>query len=152
MRTYTWATFCLVLAAGGCGDDTTVVSGPTSVPGADLAVATGGDMSAAAGADMATAAPTVVEVQTTDGLMFSPTSVTIPVGGTVRWRNTGTVTHTVTSGASSAAASSPGALFDHNPLAPGGIFEFTFTTAGSQAYFCRFHEAMGMKGTVVVTP
>jgi plastocyanin len=151
MRTYGWATFCLVLAAGGCGDDTTIVTGPTSVPGADLAVASG-DMSAVAGADMATAAPTVVEVTTTDGLMFSPSSVTIRVGGTVRWRNTGSVVHTVTSGASSMASSNPGALFDHNPLAPGGIFEFTFTAAGTQPYFCRFHEAMGMKGTVVVTP
>jgi plastocyanin len=109
-------------------------------------------MTAAAAGDMANATPTVVEVQTTDGLMFSPSSVTIPVGGTVRWRNSGSVTHTVTSGTSSMASANPGALFDHNPLAPGGTFEFTFTTAGTQPYFCRFHEAMGMKGTVVVTP
>jgi plastocyanin len=150
MRAYTLASFCLCLAAGGCGDDTTMSSGPTSVA-ADMAAAAG-DLSAVAVGDMATTGPTVVEVLTTDGLMFSPTSVTIAAGGTVRWRNSGSVTHTVTSGNSSMASDSPGTVFDHNPLAPGGTFEFTFTTVGTQPYFCRFHEAMGMKGTVVVTP
>jgi plastocyanin len=117
-----------------------------------MAAAAPADMSAVSAGDMATPTPAVVEVQTTDGLMFSPSSVTIAVGGTVRWRNTGSVAHTVTSGTSSMSSANPGAVFDHNPLAPGGTFEFTFATAGSQPYFCRFHEAMGMKGTVVVTP
>jgi len=151
MRATTLVTLGLCLLWTGCDDDTTVT--PTSVPGADLAAAAPtGDLSAPAAADLAMPAPTVVEVVAGDGLMFSPASVTIPVGGTVRWRNTGTVPHTVTSGTGSAASANPGALFDDQSFGAGATFEFTFTTAGTQPYFCRFHEAMNMKGTVVVTP
>ena len=151
MRAYVIVTISLLFSTGGCNDENPAPPGPTSVGGVDMA-AVSGDMTATVSGDMVTTGPTVVEVQTTDGLMFNPSSVTIAVGGTVRWRNTGAIAHTVTSGTSSMAAANPGALFDHNPLPPGGTFEFTFTTAGSQPYFCRFHEAMGMKGTVVVTP
>jgi plastocyanin len=138
----------LGLVASGCGDDTT--SAVTSIPGFDLSAPTG-DLAGVPVTDMATATPMVVEVTAGDGLMFSPASVTIPVGGTVRWRNTGTILHTVTSGTGSTGPS-PGALFDDLALSGGSTFEFTFTTAGTQPYFCRIHEAMGMKGTVVVTP
>jgi len=148
MRASTLFTLCLVLAGSGCDDDTVT---PTNVPGADLASPTG-DLAAPPGADLAMPVATVVEVTASDGLMFSPASVTIPVGGTVRWRNTGSVLHTVTSGTGSAASANPGALFDDMSLGPGATFEFTFTTAGTQPYFCRIHEFMNMKGTVVVTP
>jgi len=151
MRASTFVTLCFVFVGTGCDDDTTNVT-PTSVPGADLA-APSGDLSTAPGADLAMPpAPTVVEVTAGDGLMFSPASVTIPVGGTVRWRNTGSFLHTVTSGTGSAAGANPGALFDDTSLGAGATFEFTFTTAGTQPYFCRIHEFMNMKGTVVVTP
>ena len=152
MRASTLVALGFVLVGGGCDDDTTVT--PTSVPGADLAAAPSGDLSVPPGpaADLAVPTPTVVEVVAGDGLMFSPASVTIPVGGTVRWRNTGSIPHTVTSGTGSAASANPGALFDDQWFGPGATFEFTFTTAGTQPYFCRFHEFMNMKGTVVVTP
>ena len=149
MRAWAIVTLGLALAAGGCGDDTTV--GAASIPGADLAAPTG-DLAAVPGSDMATAAPTLVEVTAGDGLMFVPAAVTIKVGTTVRWRNIGSILHTVTSGASSAASSNPGAVFDDLALSPGSTFEFTFNTAGTQPYFCRIHEAMGMKGTIIVTP
>ncbi|MDB4968846.1 MAG: putative copper-binding protein plastocyanin/az urin family protein [Myxococcales bacterium] len=159
MRAYATITVCLLFATGGCDETNPNPNpGPTSVPPADLAATQ--DLSATASTDMATTSPdmttapspVVVEVRTTDGLMFVPSSVTIPVGGTVVWRNSGAVAHTVTSGASSTASDNPGMLFDHNPLIPGQTFSFTFTVAGIEPYFCRFHEAMGMKGTVVVTP
>lgn len=143
MRKHAMIIVGLGLAIAGCGgDDTTSIT--TTIPPFDLSVSL-------PGTDMATTGQ-VVDVLATDGLMFQPSAVTVRVGGTVRWRNMGSVFHTVTSGASSAASSMPGALFDHNPLAPGDTFEFTFTTVGTQPYFCRFHEAMGMKGTVTVTP
>ena len=119
MRASTLVALGFVLVGGGCDDDTTVT--PTSVPGADLAAAPSGDLSVPPGpaADLAVPTPTVVEVVAGDGLMFSPTSVTIPVGGTVRWRNTGLIPHTVTSGTGSAASANPGALFDDLVVRPG---------------------------------
>ncbi len=35
---------------------------------------------------------------------------------------------------------------------PGGTFTFTFQTAGTYPYHCMFHESLGMKGVVIVTP
>jgi plastocyanin len=133
----------LALAAAGCTDNepTTGAATPTSVPVSDAG--------ATVTNDGATPTPMIVEVTTSDGLMFNPATVTIARGGTVRWRNTGAIAHTVTSGASSMASSSPGTLFD-TPLAAGQTFQFTFNTAGTQPYFCRPHEFMGMKGSVVV--
>ena len=93
------------------------------------------------------------EIVATDGLSFSPATLTVPVGTTVHWRNSGGTPHTVTSGASSSPSDSPGVLFDHQ-LFGGEVFDFTPTTVGELPYFCRFHEAMGMKGmlNVVAVP
>jgi plastocyanin len=82
------------------------------------------------------------------GTSFSPSQLTIEVGDTVRWVwSVGF--HTVTSGT---GASDPGvgALFDTplNSTAP--QFEFQFTEAGTVDYFCRPHEIVDMKGTIVV--
>ena len=114
------ASFSILIAASGCG----------GAPGAS--------------------ANSPIEIEASDALMFSPAKLTVVVGTTVHWRNTGTVAHTVTSGASSKAADSPGALFD-SQLPGGGTLDFTFTTVGDQPYFCRYHEAMGMTGVVTVT-
>ncbi|HZS40390.1 MAG TPA: plastocyanin/azurin family copper-binding protein [Polyangia bacterium] len=94
--------------------------------------------------------PAANEIDASDALTFSPSRLSVVVGTTVHWRNTGSALHTVTSGASSKAADSPGAVFD-SPLSSGGTFDFTFTTVGDQPYFCRFHESMGMTGVVTVT-
>ena len=91
-----------------------------------------------------------LEIVAGDALMFAPVSLSVPVGTTVRFRNGGSTPHTVTSGASSNLADSPGALFD-SQLDASAIFEFTPTKIGDQPYFCRFHEAMGMKGVITVT-
>lgn len=88
------------------------------------------------------------------GFSFSPSTVSIKVGDTVRWTWGGTG-HTVTSGTggvadnkfcspsdtgcATAAASTAGAVYSH-----------TFTTAGSFPYFCAPHAAFGMTGTVTV--
>ncbi len=91
-------------------------------------------------------ANTVVVTQT--GFTFSPASVTVNQGDTVRWVWSDNF-HTVTNGTGSADAAA-GALFDA-PLDSGHTsFQFTFTNAGTYAYFCRFHEAFGMKGRVTV--
>lgn len=70
---------------------------------------------------------------------FEPTSVTVKVGATVTWTNTGSASHTATADDGS---------FDSKSLAGGKAFSQIFTTAGTFAYHCAIHPAM--KGTVVV--
>ena len=71
---------------------------------------------------------------------FSPDTITVPVGTTVRWVNGGGHRHTVTSDQG---------LWDSGPLDPGGAYSTTFTRPGTFQYHCNFHR--GMVGTVVVT-
>jgi polyvinyl alcohol dehydrogenase (cytochrome) len=85
-------------------------------------------------------------------LFVSPVLV-IPAGTTVEWQNAfGSLPHTVTS-----AASLPDALGGKGdgrfrfPLPVGGPnATYTFNDAGVFPYFCEFHFAMGMVGTVIV--
>jgi plastocyanin len=95
------------------------------------------------------AEPTMVDIRVDDTTMFTPTRISVAVGGTVRWTNHGTIDHTVTSGASSQPSDSPGTLFDAQ-LPAGGTFEYTFPTGVDQPFFCRLHEAMGMTGIIHV--
>jgi plastocyanin len=117
------AAFSIVVAVSGCGGSTGSTGTPTNAP---------------------------IEVDASDALMFAPAHLTVVAGTTVHWRNSGSFPHTVTSGASSKAADSPGTLFD-SQLPAGATFDFTFTKVGDQPYFCRFHESMGMTGVVTVT-
>lgn len=71
---------------------------------------------------------------------FEPGTITVPVGATVTWTNTGNAPHTATADNKS---------FDSGRLANGGAFPFRFTTAGSFAYKCEVHPAR-MSGTVIV--
>jgi plastocyanin len=79
------------------------------------------------------------------GFAFSPGTVTVKVGDTVKWTNNDTVIHTVTA---------EGGAFDSgvfNPVATGPpptSFSRTFTSAGTFPYRCNVHPAM--TGTVVV--
>jgi plastocyanin len=96
-------------------------------------------------------APSFADTTTVNALAstFSPPTVTIQVGDTVKWVRT-TLSHTVTSGFSS---SDPGVggLFDAPLNALNPMFFYTFSdTVGTYPYFCRVHELMGMAGTVVV--
>jgi len=85
----------------------------------------------------------VVSVSIVD-FAFTPKTITVPVGTTVRWTNTGNAPHTVTS------TSSPKA-FDSGTLNSGDTFQHTFTTAGQFPYRCNIHPSMtGM--VIVVEP
>jgi plastocyanin len=68
---------------------------------------------------------------------FSPSSVTIAVGGTVTWTNNDGA-HNVTAN---------GGAFK-SPTFSSGTFKFTFTKAGTYPYNCTLHG--GMNGTVTV--
>jgi plastocyanin len=84
----------------------------------------------------ATAAGTTVRA--TDNA-FTPQSVTVSVGDTVTWRNDGDNAHEVTASA-----------FKSGNLDPGKSYTWTASKAGTFSYVCRYHESLGMKGTVVV--
>jgi plastocyanin len=82
-----------------------------------------------------------VKISATTQLTFDPAMQTAHVGDVIQWNNTGSVGHTVT--------------FDSEPslsdpsLAPGGVWEVKFTTAGTYQYHCSIHPTM--VGTIVVS-
>ena len=81
-----------------------------------------------------TATACVVSVIDND---FSPRTLHVTEGSTVRWENDGASPHTST-----------GEGWDSGTIATGADFEHTFAAAGSFDYECVFHD--GMTGTVVV--
>ncbi|MEX2467504.1 MAG: plastocyanin/azurin family copper-binding protein [Gemmatimonadota bacterium] len=85
----------------------------------------------------------VVEVTLNDDLTFSPATVTISSGTTIRWVSQSDMTHTVTpeghSEWSSASLTASGQTFTH-----------TFDDTGTFDYFCEPHLAQGMTGTITV--
>lgn len=106
-------------------------------------------------------------VEMTDDLQFDPNEITISVGDTIVWENTGQVAHSVTAyedeipddadyfasgGYDSEQAARDGYSADdpESGAIPGGeTFEHTFETAGTYEYFCIPHES-NMVGTVQV--
>ncbi len=79
---------------------------------------------------------------------FSPTPLTISVGDTVRWTNTGVVAHTTTSGAGCTSDGN----WNSGTMSGGQTFSHTFATAGTFPYFCSFHCASSnMVGSITVS-
>jgi len=78
-------------------------------------------------------------------IFYDPQVIDVTVGTTVVWENLDSTVHTVTSGKPPVDVDG---VFDSEMMASGDKFEFTFTTAGSQDYYCTFHP--WMIGTVNV--
>ncbi len=76
---------------------------------------------------------------TIEDFVFKPDVLTIPVGTTVIWRNSDSVTHTVTARDTS---------FGSGSLAAGDTFSYTSKEKGTFEYFCRFHPRMTGKVTL----
>lgn len=101
----------------------------------------------------ASSAAAVVDL---DFSSFGPETVTIQVGQTVEWKNTSFISHTVTGDpklakeAKSAMLPAGAAAFDSGRIPSGGAYTHTFTVPGTYRYFCQYHEAHGMVGTVIV--
>jgi len=89
--------------------------------------------------------------------VFDPVDVKISVGDTVRWTNKGILVHTVTFDPKQAAKAAgvvlpPGvAAFASSDLNQDDTYSHTFMTNGTYKYICKYHEAMGMSGTVTVS-
>ena len=144
--------FAVVLAASACGSSSTTSSGGNPSP-----------------------AGPVADVSMTDnnGLApyaFSPATLNIKVGTSVRWTNNGKAQHTATSDAtpqpvwSSGTVDPTGTTCTPNPpypctpgtTPPGTYVSSPFNTPGTYQYHCEFHGVpgpnfQGMTGTITVT-
>jgi len=78
-------------------------------------------------------------------IYYDPQVIDVTVGTTVVWINLDNTVHTVTSGV---PPTDIDGVFDSEMMVVGGKYEFTFTTAGIQDYYCTFHP--WMVGTVNV--
>jgi plastocyanin len=103
----------------------------------------------------------LVEVGMTETAPFewTPETVNIEVGATVRWTVVGPAPHTVTSDGCGALGSGA-CVFDSGTTnllragTPASTFEFTFDAAGVYPYYCRIHGTpggVGQAGFVVVS-
>jgi plastocyanin len=72
-------------------------------------------------------------------MAFTPVTITVAPGTTIRWTNKDQAVHTVTS---------DGGIFDSGSLGNGGTFSWQFNDLGSFTYHCKFHSMM--TGTVIV--
>ena len=71
-----------------------------------------------------------------DNFSFSPATVTIPVGATVRWTNRDDIPHTVVA---------DDKAFKSKVLDTDEEFSYTFTKPGTYGYFCSIHPKMTAK-------
>jgi plastocyanin len=86
--------------------------------------------------DQPTAANAAVNI---DNFVFGPQTITVPVGATVTWTNKDDIPHT--------SVSTDG-VFKSKVLDTDEKFSYTFTKAGTYAYYCTIHPKM--TGKVVV--
>jgi plastocyanin len=102
-------------------------------------------------------APAAV-VEMTNTMKFTPDTVRITKGQTVKWNNTSLLAHSVT--ADPAKSTIDGSVqlpdgaksFDSGMLDPKQTFQHTFNKTGTYQYFCIPHEGAKMFGWVIVTP
>lgn len=97
-----------------------------------------------------------IEVSMTDST-FVPPTITIDTGDKVTWKNPAVLLHTVTFDPAQAADKSNIKLptgvqpFGSADLSEHGTFTHVFTEKGTYTYVCKYHESMGMTGTVIVS-
>jgi plastocyanin len=125
-----------------------------------LAGCGGSDASAPSGGGQVTNPPTpgTVAVNIQD-FSYSPATVTVKAGTTVRWTNRGPSAHTTVSDTglwdSKTLASPSGGDAYGSGSSAGGSFQFTFTQPGTYSYHCSLHPPSAFPnftGTVTVTP
>ena len=131
------------LTLTGCGDDSSSGSGGGTSP----------DASANGAADASQ--PGDQEISITRSA-FSPATVTIDTGDTVRWTNNSNRAESVTADPALAAddgdvqlpAGAP--AFNSGMLNPGQAYAYTFVTPGRYEYFTLGDANEGPKGTILV--
>ena len=128
-----------VLALGlvaGCGGDDDDDGGGEAAETTEQPAETAEDTGGGAAADE-------VEVGM-EGIKFDPESVTVKVGGSVKWTNNEDVPHDVTK------EDGPGADFSsgNGNMKKGDTYERVLTKAGTINYVCTVHP--NMKGSITV--
>jgi plastocyanin len=127
------ATFAIAIAGCGSSDNSTDTT-TTNMSGMDMSRTTATSTGTGTSTDAS-----VVDVKI-QNFAFSPSTITVKAGTTVRWTNMDSATHTVTSGANRTADN----MFDHS-MPQGETFEYKFATAGTYDYFCKPHSNMNAK-------
>jgi len=74
-----------------------------------------------------------------DNFSFSPATITVPAGTTIRWTNRDDIPHTVVS---------EDKIFKSKVLDTDEQFTYTFTKPGTYSYFCSIHPKMTAKVVV----
>ncbi|MDZ7682699.1 MAG: plastocyanin/azurin family copper-binding protein [Fodinibius sp.] len=99
----------------------------------------------------------VVTVGMTNTMKFTPDTVRIEVGETVKWKNTSLLAHSVTADPSQSTIEGSSKLpegaapFDSGMMDPKQTFTHTFEVPGTYKYFCIPHEGTKMYGWVIVS-
>ena len=131
------ALLAATLALTACGDGATTTASATP-DGADDPSPTAAEATASASAE---GEGEVVDTVSLAGGQFSPRSISVPVGTTVTFTDTGG--HTVTEGSNGTAADHP--IVDESG---GADIEVTFDEPGTYSITCRIHPNMNMTVTV----
>jgi plastocyanin len=129
------------LAASACGGGSKAKATPAATsPAATPKTTTQATQAAATPKATQAAATPAVGATSVDikDFQFNPSKVTIKVGGTVTWTNSGPSTHTVTGDGG----------IDSGDLSKGKSYSKTFDTAGTFNYHCSIHPSM--TGQVIV--
>jgi plastocyanin len=106
---------------------------------------------------LAQGATVEVSMKQSPKMVFVPASVNVKAGDTVKWTNPYNITHTVTFDPAQAQTASDVVLpagvapFGSGDIEEEGTFSHTFTAKGTYKYVCKYHEGMGMVGTVIVS-
>jgi plastocyanin len=132
-----------VVLIAGCTQNSIPTPSPTSTPTATpTATPSSTQTTTITPSPTATPVQTSTPTQTIDirNFAYSPSSITVSVGTTVKWENKDSVLHTVTSDS--------GSELDSGNMATGQSFSHTFNTVGTFAYHCAIHT--GMKAQVIV--
>lgn len=129
--------FSVFLAIGCAGNNTQQPSAPAETPvEATVTPIQTPSLPVSNATPQAASGSKIVDVSISN-FAFTPASVTVSTGDTVRWTNQDSATHTV-----------KGSFFESGSLAQGDTYEFTFTEPGVYDYACSIHPSM--KGTVTV--
>jgi len=130
---------------------------PGGESGSPLRIVDQNGRPAVSGAPSATSTIVDVMVAPNGTLTFSPSTVNISVGDTVRW-TWGASGHSVTSGDSTSCTADGMFCSPNNTNCSqcvtstrGFVYEFTFTQAGNFSYHCCVHCTVGMIGAVNVS-
>jgi OOP family OmpA-OmpF porin len=129
------AALSLLLAA--CGDSTAASASPSDEASEAASPSATEAAAATPEATEEEAGPAGDSTVSLSGGQFSPRSLTIAVGSTVTFTNTGG--HTVTEGSSGTAAADP--IVD---AAGGSDVEVTFDEPGTYSFTCKIHPNMNM--------